>query len=759
MFCGWSQPTEAREPAISIDARTLPAAIAELAREARVSIGAEGRLPKLPTPPVHGAAGVADALAVLLRGTGLVARQVGATAWRIERAPAPPPLAQKPLTQQLPTPEATAEPIVVSAGKRSVELARAPYDVSVMRFSADRDPQAGDGSAFVAARADGVTVGGAGPGRNRMFLRGVADSPFNGPSQSTVAVVLDEARLTFSAPDPDIRLVDVARVEVLKGPQGTLYGTGALGGIYRIVTHRPDTGGDDLAITIGSEAVAHGGLGANGSAMANIVLEPDTAALRLVAYGAREPGWVDSETRRNGNAGSALGLRAAVGLDAGDWRADATAFGQWLNSRDSAYVYHPGVRSRPAQIAEPHDNDLRHLALRIERKGSLGVLISSGITWHEVADRYDATLGADGLGLASPQVLNDARTYRTWDSEVRVTGSLGPIDWLAGISNVDARQNSDRVLASSAGTYLALTADRRSSTDSAVFGEAAVPLPAQFKLALGARLFRSHFDEVQRVPAPATRDLTKVGLTPSVTISWQPWPGRIAWLRYGSAFREGGSALQPDGSLASLAGDELGTIEAGWRESIKGGTLTLAAWRSRWENVQSDTFLASGRLGTVNAGNAAVAGLEVGWAGALADHWTAELGAAWTSARLVRSSLSFDLDDRHLPLIPDLTARARIAHGWTFRGWDASLAAGARYTGGARLSFDPQLDYAFGKSVLVDAELRLARGPVALRIATLNVTGSNADTMPLGNPFRLALGRQYSPSRPPSVTLSLTYTR
>src|SRR5690606_14816127 len=103
-----------------------------------------------------------------------------------------------------------------------------------------------------------------GPGRNRLFLRGVADSPFSGESQSTVAVVLDEARVTYSAPDPDIRLVDVERVEVLKGPQGSYYGTGTLGGIYHIVTRRAQVDKTSLALSANVESVAHGGTGRGG---------------------------------------------------------------------------------------------------------------------------------------------------------------------------------------------------------------------------------------------------------------------------------------------------------------------------------------------------------------------------------------------------------------------------------------------------------------------------------------------------------------
>jgi len=91
------------------------------------------------------------------------------------------------------------------------------------------------GTSAIASLADGMALSNLGPGRNRAFLRGVADSPFNGVTQSTVAIEVDDARVTFNAPDPELRLVDIKQVEVLEGPQGPLHGTGSLGGVYRIL--------------------------------------------------------------------------------------------------------------------------------------------------------------------------------------------------------------------------------------------------------------------------------------------------------------------------------------------------------------------------------------------------------------------------------------------------------------------------------------------------------------------------------------------
>ncbi|HTM95683.1 MAG TPA: TonB-dependent receptor plug domain-containing protein, partial [Croceibacterium sp.] len=194
------------------------------------------------------------ALTRLLAGSGYVAHKVGPTAWRIEAIRA----VRSPLPSQAhdTVPEAPpGEPILVTASKRRIALADLPIDVSAVSVGTDTPVQSSPaaGTERIASEIEGLSLTASGSGRNRMFLRGVADSPFNGESQSTVAVVLDDARLTYAAPDPDIALVDMERVEVLKGPQGALYGTGALGGIYHLVSHRASLGANALEVTAGGE--------------------------------------------------------------------------------------------------------------------------------------------------------------------------------------------------------------------------------------------------------------------------------------------------------------------------------------------------------------------------------------------------------------------------------------------------------------------------------------------------------------------------
>jgi iron complex outermembrane recepter protein len=224
---------------ISIPAGMLDVALASLARQTGASIGLLGKLPRLRVKAIAGQLTVDQVLDRMLKGTGYRAIQVGTNAWRLVISPARPAPQPTPKPRSLPvrpmpplsTPvESVMQDIVVTAAKRSEPLETTPIDFAVVDHLAVTRFSDLPGSASVASLDTGLTLSNLGPGRNRAFLRGISDNPFNGQTQSTVATLIDGARVTFNAPDPDLRLMDVDRVELLKGPQGPLYGTGAIGG-------------------------------------------------------------------------------------------------------------------------------------------------------------------------------------------------------------------------------------------------------------------------------------------------------------------------------------------------------------------------------------------------------------------------------------------------------------------------------------------------------------------------------------------------
>ncbi len=739
----------------------MPEAIADLSRETGVSIGSEGSLPHRRTPAIHGRYDIGEALERLLTGSGYIARRVGASAWRIVRAPAPPPPHPAPPDPVAPpAAEGTWGTIIVTAVKRSQPLSDLPMAASVVMLDNSLAHGAASGSGRIASEIEGLAMTGLGPGRNRMFLRGVADSAFSGESQSTVAVLLDEARLTYAAPDPDLRLIDMERVEVLKGPQGSLYGTGALGGIYHLVTHSANLVDPSLAVSLGGEVVNGGNAGFSTSAIANVPVLQERVGLRLVGYGSKEPGWIDSGSRKNDNSGRVLGARAGLGIDAGDgWRLDLTGLGQWSQSHDSRYTYQRHTLSRPEQRAEPHDNDLRHVAARLGREvGGLDINLSSAMTWHDVTDHFDATIGADNFGLPHPGELVDQHHYRVWDTEARVSARTGAIDWLIGLSHIEARQDLISTLYAAHGPDSLVTDDdRRKTRESALFGDVAVPLTGRLRFNLGARLFRSIIDEsrpaaIGRITGRATRS----GVTPSAALSWRPHRGRLIFLRYGSAIRQGGTDVSSDGLLDRLHGDELSTIELGWREELAGGgRAELGLSYARWKNLQSDRLKADSEIETENAGNARIMSLEASLEQPIAHGWRLSAGGAFTSANLIRNELGYHLKDTRLPVVPRFTLRGALRHDFALGQADGWASLQLRYNGPARLSFDPTLDRRMGEVLESRLEFHVTSGATELSLVAENLLNRQSDSFAYGNPLRLATMPQYTPQEPRSVSLSV----
>jgi outer membrane receptor protein involved in Fe transport len=610
----------------------LRAALAELARQTGISIGTDGALPDVRTQPCRNAASVRQALARMLRGTGTSAVALGPSLWRIEAAPR----TRARIAEALAPATLARDPIIVTAAKQPIALRDMSRAVSVLRLSDAQAHDAQSATGTIAANLDGLTMTALGPGRNRMFLRGVADSPFNGTSQSTVAVMIDDTRLTYAAPDPDLRLIDVDRVELLKGPQGSLYGTGALGGIYHIVTHHAEVDSFSVSATAGVSAIASGGVGPSGSATLNLPVVKGSIGLRLVAYASQEPGWIDTGPRKDSNDTLVSGERATLGIETrGGWRIDVSGLVQHIDARDSQYVYTPGSLSRSAQMPEPHDNDLYHGAIRAEGHiGAVDAVIVSGLSWQEVRDRLDATVGAQSFGLADPGAFTDDRHYHVWDSEVRFNGALGSIRWLAGLSYVLAGEHEERTLdaldgSGDGGGGLTIDTSRRTATDTGLYLDASLPLTASLTLEGGGRLFRSALDVTRASASTQARlETTRFGITPSAGLTWRPQSGRTVYLRYDSAFRQGGLNFESNGQIHPYPGDNIATIAAGWREEwAGGGQLELGAFYDWWEDLQSDMLLANGLIETRTAGDAKIIGSEVSLSLPIHASWRLSLGA------------------------------------------------------------------------------------------------------------------------------------
>ncbi len=753
--CIWSAPGSAKPADIVIAAGSLRTALDALAQQTGISIGMAGILPATQTRKIA-ASDVGQALKRLLSGTRLRAVRVDATTWRIE--PEPRRAARSPAAGSRTTPPPTVEgaDIIVTASKRDERLSDLPVSITVVGAPA-LDRLAGKrGLVDLLATTDGAFSTNLGPGRDRVFLRGVADSAFNGTSQSLVSLYIDDARIGYSSPDPDLRMVDIDRIEILRGPQGTLYGTGALGGVIRIVTTAPDL--DRVSGNVASEAteINNGALGGALDGTVNVPIVAGRLALRASAWTETMPGWIDDTGRgkrdvnRTARSGGRAALRWAIG---NGWTATASGIGQWIDARDSQYAT-KGL-SRATSIPEPQDNDFVSGTLDIHGSiGSLDAQSTTAIVSHDFGSTYDASSMAASLGTTAPIAYVEDRSIRLVTQEIRFSDPTARHPWIVGVSMLDAttrlkgRFDSD-------GTDILARDDKEAVFEAAVFAEGTQRLSSTLDFKLGLRGFVTVSDIEQQ--GPDEQSTTKLGVTPSATLSWHRDDTGLLWLRYASAIRPAGVTRAIAATERRIPGDELQSLELGWRVRGLNDRLSLsgAIFGSYWEHLRSDVVGSDGLFGTVDAGNATNYGVEFGGRYE-AGRATIDFGTTIQRARLTSPADDrADPDDRRLPVVPDYSARLGLTRRFALIGRPASGYVTARYIGQTRLSFDPGLDRPAGGYATIGAGATVDDGLRHWSIDIDNLLDGRGNSFGFGNPFTLATTTQAVPIRPRAITLRL----
>ncbi len=185
------------------------------------------------------------------------------------------------------------EEVIVTARKRDENIQDIPQ--SIQAFSqADMTRVGIRGLDDVAKFVPAMTVVGSTAGLNKIVFRGLADSARPFIADSSAAIYLDEQPLTTGAQSPEIRPIDLERIETLAGPQGTLYGASSQSGTVRYIVAKPDVSAFDANVGGGLHTIDGGDTGWDGDAMINIPIIPDKFAIRLVGFSARDAGYIDN---------------------------------------------------------------------------------------------------------------------------------------------------------------------------------------------------------------------------------------------------------------------------------------------------------------------------------------------------------------------------------------------------------------------------------------------------------------------------------
>jgi len=724
--------------------------------------------------PTYGLMSPTRALSKLLPA-GCSYQALDARSFRVFGAPkvaAPPP---SPAPAGAPTVTSLDE-LVVTAERREEPLIGRAYAITSVS-GVDLERLGGKTFEDAASQMVGVTLTNLGSGRNKIFIRGLSDGSFTGHTQSTVGLYLDDVPITYSAPDPDLRLVDVDRVEVLRGPQGTLYGSGSIGGIVRIVTAKPDPMAFGGEVTVEADAIQHGAQGTGIDGTLNVPLLDGRAAIRGSAYRDERPGYIDN-TRlglKDVNYGQRSGGRIAAVVDLDDgWGLQAGLAHQSINTRDSQYAQgRGGPLTRDTRVREPHDNDFTEVSGSVSHAGEVANLkVSAAFIDHSLQTRYDAT-GA--FGGTAPAAFDEDRSVDLSVAEAVLTSAgEGRLAWLLGVFASQTDEIDKATLADlPAGPPRSVYRRRDNLSEGALYGEAAYDLSERFTVTVGGRLFAtrvsSESDDFDLAPGliQPKRHLSDSGIAPKFRASYAWSPDLVAYIQYQEGFRAGGFNIPgaADGVAPGQVGsafrpDRLRNYEAGGTLALFDRTLRLraAVFHADWSRLQSDQYLPSGLQMTVNIGDGANTGLELEAAWRPDSHWEIRGNVLVQDPTLTRSSDTFPAAvDIGLPGVSSVLGSTDVVYRWRLaEGWQGEASGQVAYVGHSFLTFDGEATSRMGGYAVGRLAFALSSGPTRVQLAVDNVDDERGDTFSFGNPFSRARARQSTPLRPRTLTLSLS---
>jgi iron complex outermembrane receptor protein len=354
--------------------------------------------------------------------------------------------------------------IIVSATKRDTTIQDVPFSINAQT---QEDIQRSGAVTLedLSRNVAGLTIQNLGPGQSQVSVRGISagqvvrDQP---GVKEQVGVYLDESVISLSLFTPDIDLFDLNRVETLRGPQGTLFGSGSVGGTIRYITNQPKLGVTEGSVEANLNVIDGGNVGGHIKGAVNVPLG-DTAAIRAVGYYTRYAGFIDAQGPGGGenvNDGERYGGRIALTFEPSDsfsitpriiyQKIEANGF-----NRQEVYnlFANPFTTMRPAvQLGEREQFLLLPEAFEDETfiadltvKIGLGSMDLTSVTSYinrDILVSRDASaltgsvsvdLGFPAAAVLLPSNLRDTTDLSTFTQELRLSSDYdGPFQWLIG---------------------------------------------------------------------------------------------------------------------------------------------------------------------------------------------------------------------------------------------------------------------------------------------------------------------------------------
>lgn len=431
--------------------------------------------------------------------------------------------------------------IVVTASKREQNLQDVPLAITAIgteRLDELQVKEFQDVIKFLPS----VTIQTAGPGFAQIYFRGVAsgENANHSASLPTVGTYLDEMPITTIQGALDIHAYDLARVEALAGPQGTLYGASSMAGTIRLITNQPDTSGTYGSMGLELNTVTKGGIGGVAEGFVNAALS-EKAALRLVGWYRHDAGYIDNIagsrtyptsgiTQSNAdlvekdyNDVDTYGARLALGIELNDdWTIRPNLMGQIQKANGSfAQERSDAVTGKLQTVQynpERGDDKWIQAAMTIEGKiGSWDLTVTGGhmrrkteteSDYSDYAYFYDALYGYgayftdnNGDPVNPNQYIQGIDRYKRSFGEIRIASPadarirfIGGLFWQRQSHNIE--QNyiidniGDAITVTGTDSNIWLTKQLRIDRDYAAFGEVSFDITDKLTLTGGGRVYK-----------------------------------------------------------------------------------------------------------------------------------------------------------------------------------------------------------------------------------------------------------------------------
>jgi outer membrane receptor protein involved in Fe transport len=607
--------------------------------------------------------------------------------------------------------EATGNDIVVTARKRTETLQDIPSSIAALgneqlgKLGADSLEQ-------FAGQTPGLSMTG-NRANSQVVLRGVTTGPVNQDQaeiKETVGLYLDETPIAVQRFSPNLKLYDLDRVEVLRGPQGTLYGAGSMAGAIRLITRKPDTNDFEASAKGQFASVDHGGTTRTIDGMVNIPVVQDVFAIRAVGFWKRNAGFIDNVTtgENNVNWEESKGGRIAARLVPGP-STTIDALVSYQNSRFNArsvYAEEAGYLNTTVAINEPYIDKNLTASLTVNqefdpfdvtlvgsyRNKKLSYLIETGTFVSFVAPNY--------LNLPLGVIENNAN-QEDYSTELRFSSKpSSPVQWTFGafyedksnfyaqdltVAGVDADGGFNSTDFGAATDQLYVSAINLKERQLALFGEVTVPVGEHLKATVGGRYFDAkqsssvQFGGLFAYPNIGTFPFRnkESGFNPKFNLSYEFDRDHMIYAQAAKGFRLGGTnePVPVTSCAADLAArgltqapdsyksDSLWNYEVGAKTSWLDRALTVnvSVYHIDWKNPQVTAQLGCGFNVFVNAGGLKIDGGELETVIRPTEGLTIRGGFGYTNSRLTED-LTFVSGRKgdHAPFVPKWTMSGSI---------------------------------------------------------------------------------------------------